>query len=185
MDAGEIFFLCCVKFLTTLCCLRGLPVMTMRPNCCLKLQFYRGRWCFCNHLVNCYKSVLVIFCKKKMKIKCISPRRPAHRDEAFELVLIWHPSEQIMSVSFRRPVWCQEHWAVTKTARLKPVWAQQEVPPDLLPGQPQTSCGPDACSSSQPCLRPSPSVRYKATRRAQNDYTYLHPQCNANPGCLI
>ena len=64
MDAGEIFFLCCVKFLTTLCCLRGLPVMTMRPNCCLKLQFYRGRWCFCNHLVNCYKSVLVIFCKK-------------------------------------------------------------------------------------------------------------------------
>lgn len=48
---------------------------------------------FCKHLVNCYKSVLVIFCKK-----CVTPRRPLHSDKAFELVLIWHPSEQILSV---------------------------------------------------------------------------------------
>lgn len=62
-------------------------------------------------------------------------------------------------VSICRPVWCQRHWAVTETAHHEAVWAQQEVPPCLLPGQPQTSCGSDACSSSLPCMPPSQLVR--------------------------
>lgn len=65
--------------------------------------------------------------------------------------------------------WCQEDWAVRKTARPKTVWAQQEAPPYLLPGQPQTSCGPDACSSSQPCLPPSPLVRTGTTCSTKSD----------------
>lgn len=69
-------------------------------------------------------------------------------------------------VSICRSVWCQRHWAVTETAHHEAVWAQQEVPPCLLPGQPQTSCGSDACSSSLPCMPPSQLV---STTVAQNN----------------
>lgn len=70
---------------------------------------------------------------------------------------------------------------MTKTAHHKTVWAQQEVPPYLLPVQPQTSCGSDACSSSRPCMLPLLLVRYMATQNTELNVHLNSGLCNETP----